>query len=66
VFSEVKPLNDNTWTPRSAKKAFMLERNWDRDRWVPNKKSLDSFDEAVKDVQRAKQFRHLSKKSARQ
>ena len=54
IFTLVKPLIDNSNTPRGARKAITLERNFDRDMWVYNKKSLDDFSHALKDQKRGK------------
>jgi len=54
IFTLVKPLIDNTNTPRGARKAITLERNFDKDIWVYNKKSMDDFSQALKDQKRGK------------
>ena len=57
IFSETKPLLDNSNTPRAAKKAITLERNFDHDIWVYNKTSLDDFSLAAKDAKRGKSMK---------
>lgn len=61
----MKPLIDNTHTPRGAKKAITLERNFDRDIWVYNKSTLDNFAEAAKDAKRGKQLARKIRKQKR-
>lgn len=65
VLQEVKPLLDNSNTPRAAKKAITLERNFDRDIWVYNKNTLDNFAEAAKDAKRGKQLARKIRKQKR-
>ena len=65
LIQEVKPLIDNSNTPRGAKKAITLERNFDRDIWVYNKTSLDDFSEAAKDAKRGKQLARKIRKQKR-
>ena len=57
LFSETKPLLDNSNTPRAAKKAITLERNFDHDIWVYNKGSLDDFSKTAKDVKKGKSLK---------
>lgn len=54
LLQNTKPLIDNTHTPRGAKKAITLDRNFDRDIWVYNKNSMGDFSETMKDKQRGK------------
>jgi len=62
-FNFETPLNDNSLTPRSAARSFLPDRCNDKKRWVYNKKSLDDFCEATKDIKREKKFRYLNKRS---
>eukprot|EP00347_Sterkiella_histriomuscorum_P011236 403373226 len=54
IITDVKPLLDNSNTPRGAKKAITLERNFDHDVWVYNKSTLHDFSDATKDAKRGK------------
>ena len=54
IIQDVKPLLDNSNTPRGAKKAITLERNFDHDMWVYNKASMHGFEDAAKDAKRGK------------
>jgi hypothetical protein len=66
VLSLTKPLLDNSNTPRGAKKAFTLERVFDRDVWVYNKSGLGDFKEAAKDQKRGKTIGKMIRKKKRQ
>lgn len=57
-----KPLLDNSNTPRAAQKAITLERNFDKDPWIYNKRHLSVFTEAVKDKKKATILKKLKKK----
>ena len=53
------PLNDNTNTPRGAKKAITLERSFDRFAFMYNRTNMESFSgigcvQIEKDKQRSK------------
>ena len=54
---------DNTNTPRGAKKAITLERNFDRDPWIYNKRHLHEFKETGKDKKKSQILKKLRKKS---
>lgn len=57
ILQEVKPLLDNSNTPRGAKKAITLERNFDHDVWIYNKNHMDEFTKTAKDVKKGKLFK---------
>ena len=57
VITEVKPLLDNSNTPRGAKKAITLERTFDHDVWIYNKNHMDEFTKTSKDVKKGKQYK---------
>lgn len=51
-------LLDRSNTPRGAKKAITLERTFDKDIWVYNKKSMDELaTSTAKDVKRGKFYK---------
>ena len=45
LLNQVVPLLDRTHTPRGAQKLLTLDRNWDRELWIHNRKHSDSFEE---------------------
>ena len=50
--SNLKPLLDNSNTPRGAKKAMTLERNFDTFAWMYNRTQADNFaNDLVSNVQ---------------
>lgn len=60
-------LLDSTNTPRGVKKAITLERNFDRDIWVYNKKSLDELaTSTAKDVKIGKAYKKRILRKKRQ
>ena len=60
-------LLDRTHTPRGTKKAITLERTFDKDIWVYNKRSLDELaSSTLKDVKRGKMYKKKIMKIKRQ
>ena len=41
--NDTKPLLDRTHTPRGAKKAISLSRVFDKELWIPSRKTRDFF-----------------------
>lgn len=68
LLSTTKPLLDRTHTPRGAKRAITLERNFAREKWLYNKKDLDDFDPAKskRDIDRCKNLKRISRRQEKQ
>jgi len=62
---DAAPLNDNTHTPRGAKKAITLERAFNRVPWMYNRTSSENFSSIVigKDKLKSKMLRKIRKRS---
>ena len=57
VLQDMKPLIDNSHTPRGVKKLITLERNFDHYPWVYNKQHLELFSETTRDIKKGKTLR---------
>ena len=64
ALAPLNPMIDRAGTPRSVNRAITLDRNFSRERWLYNKRTLDAMDPllAKKDTQRSKLMRRLTKK----
>ena len=51
-------------TPRAAKRAITLDRNFSKEKWLYNKNQMDDFnpDKSKKDLERSKSLKKLSKR----
>lgn len=65
--NDTKPLNDRTHTPRSATKAISLARVFDRELWIPSRKTSDLFTgtQVEKDVKRGKWVARVNRRKKR-
>jgi hypothetical protein len=43
LLNKTQPLLDRTHTPRGARKAITLERNWDKEPWMHTRTNMESF-----------------------
>ena len=62
LLSKTKGLNDRTHTPRGANKAVSLERAFDANAWMYNRKTMDSFDPGCHAMQNDKNRGKILKK----
>jgi hypothetical protein len=63
---EVKPLIDNTYTPRGARKQIILERNFDKDPWIYNKSTVGIFAESMRDKNKSKILKQIRRSKKRE
>ena len=70
LLGNVAPLNDNTNTPRGAKRAITLERSFDRFAWMHTRNALEHLDvnsHAIKiDKEKGKTLRKIVRKQKKQ
>ena len=59
-------LLDRTNTPRGVMKKITLERTFDKDIWLYNKKTCDEFASTVKDIKQGKTYKKRIMKRNRQ
>ena len=64
IITDTKPLLDRTHTPRGAKRAITLERNFAPEKWLYNKKDLSDFNPAAskRDMERSKTLKRITRR----
>ena len=63
---KVPLLLDRSNTPRGVQKEITLERTFDKDIWVYNKKSMDDFNATAKDIKQGKIYKKRIMRKKRQ
>jgi len=62
--SQTKPLLDRSNTPRGCLRQITLDRNFSKEKWLYNKKTMEHFDPNLskKDMERSKNLKRITRR----